>query len=150
MESSTARRRFGEASVGRLVTVTSDGRPHVVPCCFVLRGDVIYTAVDGKPKSGRTLRRIENLEANAAFALLVDHYDDNWSQLWWVRADGSGRIVSDDGEGSEAVRLLAGKYPQYGEVAIPARCSLSMSDPGRPGPEDSSPAGPIRRRQWLP
>jgi len=119
VESGTARRRLGEASVGRLATVTSDGHPHVVPCCFVLWGDVIYTAVDGKPKSGRTLRRIENLEANAAFALLVDHYDDNWSHLWWVRVDGSGRIVSDDGEGSEAVRLLAGKYPQYRDVAIP-------------------------------
>jgi len=118
VESGIARRRLGEASVGRLATVGAGGRPHVVPCCFVLRGDVVYTAVDAKPKSGRTLRRIENLEANAAFALIVDHYEDDWSRLWWVRVDGSGRIVSDDDEEAEAVRLLTGKYPQYRDVAI--------------------------------
>ncbi len=119
MEPGTARRRLGEASIGRLATVSAGARPHIVPCCFVLRGDVVYTAVDGKPKSGRSLRRVANLGANAAFALLVDHYDDNWSSLWWVRVDGSGRIVADDGEAGEAVRLLAGKYRQYRDVAIP-------------------------------
>jgi PPOX class probable F420-dependent enzyme len=119
VEPGTARRRLGEASVGRLATVSPGARPHIVPCCFVLRGDVVYTAVDGKPKSGRSLRRVQNLGANAAFALLVDHYDDDWSSLWWVRVDGSGRIVGDDAEAGEAARLLAGKYRQYRDVAIP-------------------------------
>ncbi len=119
MELDTARRRFGEAGVGRLATVTALGRPHVVPCCFTLQGDVVYSAVDGKPKSGRPLRRLANLEANGVFALLVDHYADDWSTLWWVRVDGRGRVVGDKAEHKEAVRLLTGKYPQYHDVPIP-------------------------------
>ena len=119
MELDTARRRFGEAGVGRLATVTAQGRPHVVPCCFTLRGDVVYSAVDGKPKSGRPLRRLANLEANGVFALLVDHYADDWSTLWWVRVDGHGRVVGDEAEHKEAVRLLTDKYPQYRDVPIP-------------------------------
>jgi PPOX class probable F420-dependent enzyme len=119
VELDTARRRFGEAAVGQLATVTVQGRPHIVPCCFALVDGMIYSAVDGKPKSGRPLRRLANLAANGAFALLVDHYDDDWSRLWWVRVDGHGRIVDDGGERSEAIRLLTDKYAQYRAVPIP-------------------------------
>jgi len=115
----TAKQRVGDARVGRLATVTPEGRPHIVPCCFVLRGDMIYSAVDGKPKSRLSLRRIENLEANDAFALLVDLYDGEWSALWWVRIDGHGRVVRDEGERVEALHLLTRKYPQYHAVPIP-------------------------------
>ena len=44
--------------VARLATVGPDGRPHVVPICFALDGDTLYTAVDSKPKSTRRLRRL--------------------------------------------------------------------------------------------
>ena len=88
-----------------------DGRPHVVPICFVIDGATLYTAVDEKPKRTRRLKRLENIEANPAVEVLVDHYDDDWSQLWWVRLRGRARIVEDPG----AVDLLAAKYPQYRE-----------------------------------
>ncbi len=114
-----ATQRLRRAKVGRLATVTPDGRPHVVPCCFALAGEVIYSGIDGKPKSGRPLQRVENLRARPSFALIVDHYEEDWSELWWVRVDGLGRIVDNDRERGEAVLRLTEKYPQYGEVQIP-------------------------------
>lgn len=110
------RRRVATAPVGRLGTITSDGRPHLVPCCFAvdLDREVVYSAVDGKPKSTRRLRRLANVRANPATALLVDHYASDWARLWWVRLDGSGRVVDTTGdEEHHALTLLSTKYPQY-------------------------------------
>jgi PPOX class probable F420-dependent enzyme len=100
-----------EAPVARLATVGRDGRAHIVPICFVVDGETLYTAVDEKPKRTRRLRRLENIEANPQVEVLIDHYEDDWSRLWWVRLRGRARIV-DDGR---AVALLAAKYPQYRE-----------------------------------
>jgi PPOX class probable F420-dependent enzyme len=97
--------------VARLATVGRDGRPHLVPICFVLEGDTLYTAIDEKPKRTRRLRRLENIEANPRVEVLIDHYEDDWSRLWWVRLRGAARIVDDP----RAVHLLAAKYPQYRE-----------------------------------
>ena len=99
------------ALVARLATVDRDGRPHVVPICFVLDGETLYTAVDEKPKRTRRLKRLENIEANPRVEVLVDHYEDDWSKLWWVRLGGTARIVEDP----RAVDLLVAKYPQYAE-----------------------------------
>jgi PPOX class probable F420-dependent enzyme len=106
---------MAEAAIGRLATVTRDDRPHVVPCCFALSGDVVYSAVDHKPKSTRQLRRLTNLRDNPRAALLVDHYDDDWSSLWWIRADGSARILEEGSEIDRAIALLGAKYHQYRE-----------------------------------
>jgi PPOX class probable F420-dependent enzyme len=103
--------READAPVARLATVGRDGRPHVVPICFVLDGSTLYTAVDEKPKRTRRLRRLENIEANPAVEVVIDHYEDDWSKLWWVRLRGTARIVEDP----RAVELLAVKYPQYRE-----------------------------------
>ena len=116
VDDSTARQRVAEARVGRLSTVTADGRPHVVPCCFVLEGDTVYSAVDAKPKSTLDLRRLRNVRSNAACSLLVDHYDEDWTTLWWVRVDASGRVIEGGAERSCALGLLAAKYEQYREA----------------------------------
>jgi PPOX class probable F420-dependent enzyme len=107
------RSRVSEARVGRLATTTPDGRPHVVPCCFALSGTGLYTAVDAKPKSSSRLQRVRNLEGNPAAALVVDHYEENWTNLWWVRIDGIARIVASGSERDAAFELLAAKYAQY-------------------------------------
>jgi PPOX class probable F420-dependent enzyme len=99
------------ARLACLATVGRDGRPHVVPICFVLDGETLYTAVDEKPKRTRRLRRLENIEANPHVEVLIDHYEDDWSKLWWVRLRGTARIVEDP----RAVDLLVAKYPQYAE-----------------------------------
>jgi PPOX class probable F420-dependent enzyme len=98
-----------DARVARLATVGADGRPHVVPICFVVEGGTLYTAVDEKPKRTRRLQRLANIEANPRVEVVIDHYEEDWSRLWWVRLRGTARIVDDP----TAVELLAAKYPQY-------------------------------------
>ena len=114
MDDAAARARVADARVGHLATVTADGRPHVVPCCFVLDGDTIYSAVDDKPKRTTALKRLDNVRANAVAELVVDYYDDTrWSELWWVRVSGAARVVDDADEERRARELLTAKYPQY-------------------------------------
>jgi PPOX class probable F420-dependent enzyme len=109
-----ARRHFSEARVGRIATADASGRPHAVPVVFAVEGDHIYSAVDQKPKRTPALRRLANIAANPAVTLLVDHYEEDWGRLWWVRADGRGRILDpdDDGEARHGIELLKAKYPQ--------------------------------------
>jgi len=110
------RRRVAEARVGRLATVDAEGAPHLVPCCFVLHDHTVFSAVDGKPKSTRALRRLDNVRANAHATLLVDFYDDDWTGLWWVRVDARARVVdaaSDAQLFADAVARLCEKYEQY-------------------------------------
>ena len=113
VEQTVMRERVVAARVARLATVTADGRPHIVPCCFTLAANTIYSAVDGKPKTTLALRRLANVEANPAASLLVDQYDDDWSALWWVRLDGVARVVAELPERESALSVLAAKYPQY-------------------------------------
>src|ERR1700742_2950548 len=87
-----ARERFASSNVAQLATGNAEGVPHLVPVVFAVSHDVIYTAVDAKRKSTQRLRRMANIEANPAVSLIVDHYDEDWSQLWWVRADGLAQI----------------------------------------------------------
>jgi PPOX class probable F420-dependent enzyme len=110
-----ARSRLAQARVARLATVGADGRPHVVPFTFATVGDRILHAVDHKPKRTTDLRRLRNIRENPRVSILVDHYDDDWERLWWVRADGEARIVEDDEGRAEPVRLLREKYRQYRE-----------------------------------
>ena len=119
MNAATMRQRVDAARVGRLATTTADGRPHVVPCCFALSGDTLYTAVDAKPKTTTRLQRIRNLEADPAAALVVDHYADDWTELWWVRVDADGRVVTGGPEFTTALDLLAAKYAQYRRARPP-------------------------------
>jgi PPOX class probable F420-dependent enzyme len=117
---SRIRDRVCAARVARLATVTAGGRPHLVPCCFALHGETVYSAVDdAKPKTTMALQRLANIAANPAAALLVDEYDEDWSSLWWVRLDGTARVVIDPTEQATALDLLAAKYPQYARTPPP-------------------------------
>jgi len=109
---------FAAAPVATLATVGSDGVPHVVPVVFALHDDVVYTAVDAKRKTTHQLRRLANIAVNPRVSLLVDHYEEDWSQLWWVRADGVA-AVHDSGEQMAAgYALLRQKYSQYERIAL--------------------------------
>jgi PPOX class probable F420-dependent enzyme len=113
MESAEARRLFATVSVARLASVRPDGAPHLVPVCFAVDGETLYTAVDAKPKTTKQLARLRHIVAEPRVAVLADHYEDNWTRLWWVRMDGRARIVDDPAERERALALLAGRYPQY-------------------------------------
>lgn len=99
--------------MARFATVDGDDRPHLVPCCFAFDGEVAYSIVDHKPKRSPRLRRLDNIRANPSVCLLVDHYEDDWSCLWWVRFDGRARLLTDGSEHASAVDALCGKYEQY-------------------------------------
>jgi PPOX class probable F420-dependent enzyme len=99
--------------VARLATTDPDGRPHLVPIVFALEGDTLYSAVDRKPKRSSTLRRIENARARPDVTILVDHYEDDWAGLWWIRLRGRARVLDDGDERDHALALLREKYPQY-------------------------------------
>jgi PPOX class probable F420-dependent enzyme len=108
-----ARERFTAARVARLATVTADGQPHLVPIVFAVSGEVVYSVVDAKPKSTTSLRRLANIAANPKVSVLVDHYTEDWTQLWWARADGAARIIEIDEPEAAALRLLVARYPVY-------------------------------------
>ena len=115
MTGEEARRRFAAARVARLATADASGRPHLVPIAFAVAGDEVYSAVDAKPKRTRALRRLANVRANPRVALLADRYDDaDWDALWWVRADGAGRVLEpEEPRARDAVALLVERYAQY-------------------------------------
>ncbi len=107
--------RLTSARVARLATADADGRPHLVPIVFAVEGETLYSAVDRKPKRSQKLRRIENARARPDVTILVDHYDEDWTQLWWIRLRGRARVLDDGDERTHALELLADKYPQYRE-----------------------------------
>jgi PPOX class probable F420-dependent enzyme len=110
-----ARTRLAGSRVARLATTGADRQPHLVPVTFAVDGDLIYTAVDHKPKTTVNLRRLRNIGENPRVALLADHYADDWDTLWWVRIDGRASIVADARAIEHPVDLLAARYPQYRE-----------------------------------
>jgi len=103
-------RRFIQARVARLATVGDHGAPHVVPVCFAATRDQLVTAIDHKPKTTTQLKRLDNIRANPAVSLLVDRYEEDWSLLWWVRADGHARVVDDPVELQPLLAPLLEKY----------------------------------------
>ncbi|HEY3558533.1 MAG TPA: TIGR03668 family PPOX class F420-dependent oxidoreductase [Kribbella sp.] len=110
LDEAVCRARVAAGRVGRLATVGTDLRPHLVPVTYAVHGDELFIAVDHKPKSTTALKRLRNIAAHPEVALLVDEYDEDWTHLWWVRVDGVARVVQTQGA---AVDLLMAKYPQY-------------------------------------
>jgi PPOX class probable F420-dependent enzyme len=111
-----ARSRLGAARVARLATADERGRPHVVPVTFDARDDSIVIAVDHKPKRTTDLKRLRNIRVNPHVSLLADHYEDDWTALWWVRADGTAVVVEDEEGRAAPIRRLQARYPQYRDV----------------------------------
>lgn len=102
-----------DARVGRLATADAAGRPLVVPICFAFDGARCFSAVDAKPKRTRNLRRLSNIAANPHVSLVVDRWDEDWSQLCWVIVEGRADVLTGGAEFARAVDLLVAKYPQY-------------------------------------
>ena len=111
LEPAQARSLFETVRVARLATVRPDGAPHVVPICFALEGDTLVTAIDAKPKRSGVMARLRNIESDPRVAVLADSWDEDWTQLWWVRLDGEASI----GDSSRARALLCDRYRQYAE-----------------------------------
>ncbi|MGZ4210002.1 MAG: TIGR03668 family PPOX class F420-dependent oxidoreductase [Actinomycetota bacterium] len=117
MDTEEMRRRVATARAGVLATHGLQGRPHLVPFVFALKGDTLYWTVDAKPKRSKDLQRLRNIQRDPRVSVLSHHYSDEWGDLWWVRMDGTARIVDGD-ERARALNALRGKYPQYREQPL--------------------------------
>jgi PPOX class probable F420-dependent enzyme len=106
-----------KARVARFATLDGKNRPHIVPICFAYDGKLLYTAIDRKPKrvTGERLVRLRNIRAVPRIALLIDQYDDDWTQLWYVLIRGKAKLIpkSAHKEHAWAIEKLRAKYPQY-------------------------------------
>jgi PPOX class probable F420-dependent enzyme len=113
------------ARIARLATLDARRNPHLVPICFACSGTVFYSAIDRKPKrvAPNRLARLKNIKKTPQVALLVDHYDEDWTRLWYVLVRGEAELVSAPAERKRALQCLRAKYRQY---------SPDMLDDGAP------------------
>jgi PPOX class probable F420-dependent enzyme len=114
------------ARIAHLATADAQGRPHVIPLCFVFDGDSFYSPIDEKPKSTAPLelKRVRNIKENPRVSLVIDRYDENWTRLAYVLAFGTAQIIMRGANHQHAVRLLRKKYPQYRSMAIDSRAMI--------------------------
>lgn len=109
------RRRAHGSRVASIATIGPSGAPHLVPICFAISADTLYSSTDAKPKSTMNLQRLRNMQREPRVTVMVDHYDDDWRQIWWVRMDGRARLLHEGAERDNAIAMLTGRYPQYAE-----------------------------------
>ena len=113
------RKILNEARVARLATLDAKTRPHIVPVCFVYDGKFFYTAIDQKPKrvAPARLARLRNIREAPRVALLIDEYDEDWTQLWYILIRGKAKLIPKSArkEHARAIRKLRAKYPQYAQ-----------------------------------
>ncbi len=112
--------RLSTTPVARMATADSEGKPQVIPVCFVYDGGGIYSVLDAKPKRASLtgLRRVRNILANPQVSLVLDHYDDDWTQLWYLLVTGSAELIEGTEESESAIASLREKYPQYREMEL--------------------------------
>ena len=135
---------IARARTATLGTIAPDGRPRLVPICFVLIGDVLYMPIDEKPKTSdlSSLARIRDIERRADVTVLIDRWDEDWSRLAWLRIDGRASLADDPAERTRAIAALRAKYPQYADHDLESRPLIriaiervrswgDLSDPGR-------------------
>lgn len=123
------RRFVAAARVARMATVDEHGMPTVLPICFWLDGERLYQVMDEKPKrvGGAALKRVRNLRANPSMAVLVDHWDEDWSRLGWVLLRGRGDVLEGGAEHARAVAALREKYAPYREMALAEQPMIRMT-----------------------
>lgn len=131
---SAERKMLAEARIGRLATVDARGRPTMVPVCFALIGQpeaVLVSVLDDKPKrvADAALARVRNIARNPDVALLVDHYEEDWTRLAFVQVRGQASLLMpDDPDHGAAIAALREKYPQYRTMAIETRPVIRIAD----------------------
>ncbi len=118
--SEPVQRFINDHIVARLATADVNGQPHVIPFCYAFNGEHIYFVVDQKPKrqTGKPIKRIRNMLENPQAALVIDDYDDDWTQLAYVLITGTTALVTDEAEYDRMLALLRERYPQYRAMAL--------------------------------
>ena len=118
--SSSQARLLASARIGHLSTADTTGAAHVIPICYAFDGRSIYSVLDKKPKraSLTRLRRVKNILANPQVALVVDHYEEEWTRLWYILVTGHAELLLEGDEREEAIGKLREKYQQYRDMDI--------------------------------
>ena len=114
------------ARTATLATIAPDGRPRLVPICFVVGTNGpdgrarFYSPLDQKPKATsepRDLARVRNILARPDVTLLVDRWSEDWLRLGWLQIDARAELLEPVGtdfkEHATAMAALRSKYPQY-------------------------------------
>ena len=131
----TIKAKLKEARVARLATLDAQGHPHIVPICFAYDGRILYTAVDRKPKrvAPERLARLRHIQAEPQVALLIDQYEEDWTQLWYILVRGKAKLIPNSlpRERARGIRQLRAKYPQYAAGLLPDDALLIMITPER-------------------
>jgi len=130
LDPAAQRARLAAAPTARLATLRADGTPRLVPITFALVDGRICSAIDEvKPKTTTRLARLADVERDPRVGLVVDHYADDWSALWWVRVDGTAAVHRDGALRERALAALAAKYPPY--AAAPPAGAVLVITPSR-------------------
>ena len=116
--------------VAHLATADANGQPHVVPICFVYSAGLFYSVIDEKPKRPGTLRRVRNIRDNPRVAVVIDHYDEDWTNLGWVLVSGLASILEGGAEHDAALAALRDKYPQYRKMALAGKPVIKVTPQG--------------------
>lgn len=124
----TIRAFLARQRVGHLATVDRSGDPHVVPVCYAVGERTLYIPIDEKPKrTDRPLKRMRNILETGRAAVVVDHYDEDWTRLGWVLLRGTAELVHPGShEQHEAIALLRQRYPQYATMALETRPVIAL------------------------
>jgi PPOX class probable F420-dependent enzyme len=110
-----------------LATTGPDGRSRLVPVCFVVIEDLVYTPLDEKPKQHddpMALARVRDVTERPGVTLLVDRWDEDWGRLAWVRLYGTATLLEPRPGPTDHARAIAAlrvKYPQYEAHALERR-----------------------------
>ena len=111
-----------------LATIAADGRPRLVPVCFVVIDDVVWSPLDEKPKSvddPRRLARVRDIERDPRVTLLVDRWSEDWSELGWLRLEGQAALI--ETADPSVIEALRAKYPQYADHDLESRPMIRIT-----------------------
>lgn len=108
------RARLAAAPVARLATLRRDGTPRLIPMTFAVVDGLVCSAIDKvKPKADTRLARLRDIDRDPRVGLVADHYEDDWTQLWWVRLDATAAEHTAGDLRERALDALQEKYPPY-------------------------------------
>lgn len=104
-----------------LATIDPDGQPRPVPICFIVVSvdparTRLLSPLDDKPKATddkRALARVRDIHARPEVSVLVEHWDEDWSRLGWLRLSGRATLLEPTDVPPDTIGRLRDKYPQY-------------------------------------
>jgi PPOX class probable F420-dependent enzyme len=128
VDDSRAWELLSQAKVAVLGSLNPDGTAHLVPFTFVAVAPprTLWSAVDEKPKQTRELRRLGNIRRDPRVTVLAQHYEADWSRLWWVRAEGRAAIHDQPLRGLE--QSITARYPSYQDQRLGPWLAITLEN----------------------